>query len=88
MGDFLLLDLEKELAPVLYHFVNRPKPWQKGYAGEARYCRFYADWFAETPWAGFATEPARPVHAAVNWAFRTRLLSHVKSCVFADGWRI
>jgi lipopolysaccharide biosynthesis glycosyltransferase len=88
MGDFLLLDLEKELAPVLYHFVNRPKPWQKGYAGEARYCRFYADWFAETPWAGFAAEPARPVHAAVNWAFRTRLLSHLRSCVFADGWRI
>jgi UDP-glucose:(glucosyl)LPS alpha-1,3-glucosyltransferase len=87
MGDFLLLDLEKELAPVLYHFVNRPKPWQKGYAGEPRYRRFYADWFAGTPWSDLVTEPAQTGHAAVNWAFRTRLLSHLKSCVFADRWR-
>lgn len=87
MGDFLLLDLEKELAPVLYHFVNRPKPWQEGYAGEARYHRFYADWFAETPWADYVRQPAQPAHAAVNWSFRSRLLSHLKSRVFADGWR-
>ena len=87
MGDFLLLDLEKELAPVLYHFVNRPKPWQKGYAGELRYHRFYADWFASTPWTDFVATSAQPAHAAVNWPFRAQLLSLLRSSEFADGWR-
>jgi lipopolysaccharide biosynthesis glycosyltransferase len=87
MGDFLLLDLEKEVAPVLYHFVNRPKPWQEGYAGDVRFHRFYADWFARTPWPDFIEEPALPAHAAVNWSFRRQLLSHLKSCAFADGCR-
>src|SRR5437763_1554165 len=27
MGDFFLLDLDRELSPIAYHFVNRPKPW-------------------------------------------------------------
>src|SRR5438876_187299 len=31
MGDFMRLDLESEIRPNVYHFVNRPKPWPKGW---------------------------------------------------------
>ena len=34
MGDFFLLDLEAAIAPIVLHFVNRPKPWE--YARLAR----------------------------------------------------
>ena len=38
MGDFLLLDLEREIAPSVLHFVNAPKPWElAGWKGEARF---------------------------------------------------
>ena len=46
MGDFLLLDLEEEIAPVIYHFVNRPKPWEQGYAGDPRFSEIFYRWFA------------------------------------------
>ena len=34
MGDFFLTGLEAEIAPIVLHFVNQPKPWH--YAGVAR----------------------------------------------------
>ena len=38
MGDFFLLDLEREIEPIVLHFVNSPKPWElASWRGEARF---------------------------------------------------
>jgi lipopolysaccharide biosynthesis glycosyltransferase len=61
MGDFLLLDLERRLEPIVLHFVNAPKPWELGsWRGEARFAENYRDWFAASPWPDLARAPARP----------------------------
>ena len=42
MGDFFLLDLEREIAPIVLHFVNSPKPWElASWRGEARFAERY-----------------------------------------------
>lgn len=87
MGDFMRLDLESEIRPNVYHFVNRPKPWQKGWVGEPRFARAFKEWFAQSPWPDFPDiQPVEP-EASVNQDFRRRLLSFLKTQHFADGWR-
>lgn len=87
MGDFMRLDLESEIRPNVYHFVNRPKPWQKGWVGEPRFARVFEDWFAQSPWPDFPDIQPVEHQASVNLDFRRRLLSFLKTQQFADGWR-
>lgn len=88
MGDFLLLDLEDEVRPNVYHFVNRPKPWQRGWVGDHRFARAYKDWFAASPWPDFPDIRPGDHEAPVNQDFRARLLSFLKTQNFADGWSV
>ncbi len=61
MGDFLLLDLERTIEPIVLHFVNAPKPWEfSAWRGEARFAANYRDWFASSPGPDWAKAPARP----------------------------
>ncbi|MGE0238043.1 MAG: glycosyltransferase family 8 protein [Parvibaculaceae bacterium] len=88
MGDFMRLDLEDELRPNVYHFVNRPKPWQRGWVGDPRFARAFCDWFAASPWPDFPdVEPVDNHYEPVNQDFRRRLLSFLGTQRFADGWR-
>jgi lipopolysaccharide biosynthesis glycosyltransferase len=88
MGDFMLLDLEAELRPNVFHFVNRPKPWQRGWVGEPRFARFFKEWFATSPWPDFTdVEPVGNYYQPVNQDFRRRLWSFLKTQRFADGWQ-
>jgi len=87
MGDFMRLDLESEIRPNVYHFVNRPKPWQKGWIGERRFARAFKEWFAQSPWPDFPDIQPLEHEAPVNQDFRRRLLSFLKTQHFADGWR-
>ena len=57
MGDFMRLDLESEIRPNVYHFVNRPKPWQRGWVGDPRFAQVFKDWFAGSPWPDFPDDP-------------------------------
>lgn len=92
MGDFLLLDLDNVVEPVVYHFVNRPKPWEPGWRGERRFAQSYRDWFRASPWPGMAEcivpsgVPARVDGDAL--AFRTRLLALLRQQRFVDGWGV
>ncbi|WP_162914039.1 glycosyltransferase family 8 protein [Taklimakanibacter lacteus] len=87
MGDFMLLDLENEIRPNVYHFVNRPKPWQKGWAGEPRFAQAFKRWFAQSPWPDFPDDPpAEAPERPVNHDFRERLVAFLKTQRFADGW--
>jgi lipopolysaccharide biosynthesis glycosyltransferase len=86
MGDFFLLDLERELTPVAYHFVNRPKPWEKDFAGEPRFAEAYRRWFASSPWPDFVPPPDPYLGGPpVNAAFRARLLEFLRRQSFADS---
>lgn len=88
MGDFMRLDLEDEIRPNVYHFVNRPKPWQRGWVGDRRYAQAFRDWFAASPWPDFPdVEPVDNYYVPINQDFRRRLLSFLKTQHFADGWR-
>jgi len=87
MGDFMRLDLESEIRPNVYHFVNRPKPWQKGWIGERRFARAFKEWFAQSPWPDFPDIQPLEHEAPVNQDFRRRLLSFLKTQHFADGWQ-
>jgi lipopolysaccharide biosynthesis glycosyltransferase len=88
MGDFMLLDLEDEVRPNVFHFVNRPKPWQRGWVGEPRFARFFKEWFATSPWPDFPdVEPVDNHYELVNQDFRRRLWSFFKTQRFADGWQ-
>ena len=61
MGDFLLLDLERDIAPSVLHFVNAPKPWElRRWKGEARFAENYRDWFATSPWPELAAMQSAP----------------------------
>jgi len=58
MGDFFLTGLEAEIAPIVLHFVNQPKPWHyDAWRGEGRFARAYADWFARGPFPAWAPAP-------------------------------
>jgi len=88
MGDFMLLDLESEIRPNVYHFVNRPKPWQKGWVGDPRFAQAFKHWFAQSPWPDFPDDP--PVEkpdGPINRDFRERLLAFLRTQRFADGWQ-
>lgn len=88
MGDFMRLDLEDEVRPNVYHFVNRPKPWQRGWVGDPRFAQAFRDWFAASPWPDFPdVEAVDHDDAPVNRDFRQRLWSFLKTQDFADGWR-
>lgn len=88
MGDFMLLDLEDEIHPNVYHFVNRPKPWQRGWVGEPRFARFFKEWFATSPWPDFPdVAPVDNYYEPVNHDFRRRLWSFLETQHFADGWQ-
>lgn len=88
MGDFMRLDLESEIRPNVYHFVNRPKPWQKGWVGDPRYAQVFKDWFAGSPWPDFPDDPPlKNPDTTVNVEFRERLLAFLKVQRFVDGWR-
>ena len=72
MGEFLLLDLENEIRPVIRHFVLRPKPWERGYTGDPRFSEIFHSWFQSSPWPDFATLPAPSWSPPpVNHIFRT-----------------
>ena len=63
MGDFFLTGLEKEIQPIVLHFVNSPKPWEfDKWRGEARFSHQYKTWFKTSPWPDWPT-PAEPLHA-------------------------
>ena len=65
MGDFFLTGLEREIAPIVLHFVNQPKPWHyQTWRGEGRFARAYAQWFATSPWPDWGAAPG------VNFARR------------------
>lgn len=88
MGDFMRLDLEDEIRPNVYHFVNRPKPWQKGWIGDPRHAQSFRDWFAASPWPDFPdVVPADNYYEPVNQDFRRRLLSFLTTQRFIDTWR-
>ncbi|PSC02988.1 hypothetical protein SLNSH_20980 [Alsobacter soli] len=93
MGDFLLLDLEDEIRPVVRHFVNRPKPWEPGYPGAAGHAQAYRDWLERSPWPELAGS-ARPSPATLDPTekarfalFRERLRAFLGTVDFADGWK-
>jgi len=61
MGDFFLTGLEAEIAPIVLHFVNQPKPWHyDAWRGEGRFARAYADWFARGPFPAWAPATRPP----------------------------
>jgi lipopolysaccharide biosynthesis glycosyltransferase len=93
MGDFFLLDLERQLEPIVLHFVNAPKPWELGsWRGEGRFAENYRDWFASSPWPELATPPAahpwrrtRPPLTPVRRNFAKRLSEFLAKTQFVDG---
>jgi lipopolysaccharide biosynthesis glycosyltransferase len=91
MGDFLLLDIETVLAPVVLHFVNHPKPWHfDQWQGERRFAQIYRAFLAASPWAS----EARPALEATGGLalpltpefalFRKRLLTFLEGETFID----
>jgi lipopolysaccharide biosynthesis glycosyltransferase len=91
MGDFLLLDVQAEIAPVLLHFVNHPKPWHfDEWRGERRFAELYRSFWAASPWADAAKDapeatgglalPLTPEFAL----FRKRLLAFLATQNFVD----
>jgi lipopolysaccharide biosynthesis glycosyltransferase len=89
MGDFLLLDLEHEIAPVIYHFVNRPKPWEQGYAGDPRFAEIFHRWFVNSPWPDFAASPVAIGNPLpTSRFFRRELLAYLEKQHFADKFAL
>jgi len=91
MGDFFLLDLEARIDPVVLHFVNRPKPWERDWRGEARFSGAYRAWFAASPWPDFL-ERAPPSQRArgrrstpARARFAHKLTAYLDTREFADG---
>jgi lipopolysaccharide biosynthesis glycosyltransferase len=91
MGDFLLLDVETDLAPVVLHFVNHPKPWHfDEWQGERRFAEIYRAFLAASPWASEAKAApeatgglALPLTSEFA-LFRKRLLAFLASQTFID----
>jgi lipopolysaccharide biosynthesis glycosyltransferase len=92
MGDFLLLDLERRLEPIVLHFVNAPKPWELAlWRGEARFAENYRGWFSGSPWPELAEAPAappwrrtRPPLTPLRQAFAERLSAFLAQAQFID----
>lgn len=90
MGDFLLLDLERRLLPIVLHFVNAPKPWNySGWRGERRFSQIYRDWFAKSPWPDWAEGPqgglkAKPAITPARRFFARRLSNMLAQSTYVD----
>jgi lipopolysaccharide biosynthesis glycosyltransferase len=92
MGDFLLLDLETRIAPIVLHFVNSPKPWQFDlWRGEARFALDYSRWFATSPWPDWPCALRRdryrtrkPPLTAIRREFARRLAEFLAVQNFVD----
>jgi lipopolysaccharide biosynthesis glycosyltransferase len=90
MGEFLLLDVEKIIEPIVLHFVNAPKPWNFGrWRGEARFAEAYRSFFAASPWpllgeAGGGQSWRVPRKTAGRSAFAERLLTFLDKVPFVD----
>lgn len=78
MGDFLLLDLLRDIDPILLHFVNHPKPWQPEWRGP--------DWMRGLYTDAEAFLPAGATELSQGFApFRARLLAWLAMQDFIDG---
>lgn len=90
MGDFQLLDLEAEVEPIVFHFVNRPKPWEAGWRGDGRFAEAYRSFFLSSPWPGLAPPAGgsslRQSLDAEALRFRARLLDWLRTQTFVDAW--
>ena len=90
MGDFFLTGLEAEIAPIVLHFVNQPKPWNyESWRGEGRFARAYADWFATAPFPHWraAARPAlgrKPKASPLRQSFAASLREFLNSRQFID----
>lgn len=88
MGDFFHLDLERQVAPIVRHFVTRPKPWETTpWQGRrdipASYDAFF-DRLGRRPDISGAPKPLTP-QTDVDWArFRARLVDWASRQTFAD----
>jgi lipopolysaccharide biosynthesis glycosyltransferase len=93
MGDFLLIDLERRLEPIVLHFVNAPKPWELAlWRGEARFAENSRGWFSGSPWPELAEAPAaprwrrtRPPLTRLRQDFAKRLSAFLAQAQFIDG---
>ncbi|MFD2251780.1 lipopolysaccharide biosynthesis glycosyltransferase [Pseudochelatococcus lubricantis] len=80
MGDFLLLDLMRDIAPVVLHFVNDPKPWQRErWRGPAWMQALYR------PDADDSALPAGVPLTPAFQRFRERLLAFLGAQRFIDA---
>ncbi len=91
MGDFFLTGLEREIAPIVWHFVNQPKPWDfADWRGEVRFVRAYRDWFAQGPfpaWRPKSAQPQtsrKPAATALRRRFADKLRDFLSHCAFVD----
>ena len=92
MGDFFLTGLEPEIAPVVWHFVNHPKPWDyAGWRGEGRFSRAYWDWFASGPFPAWRPQDGAPprrrkaASSAVRRRFADNLRAFLARSAFVDA---
>jgi lipopolysaccharide biosynthesis glycosyltransferase len=92
MGDFFLLDLERDIEPIVLHFVNSPKPWElAAWRGEARFAQNYRDWFERSPWPELCEAPGasswrmtRPRPTPARRRFRQGLKDFLARQTFFD----
>ena len=92
MGDFLLLELEERMAPIVMHFVNSPKPWHfDRWRGETRFARDYQAGFAKLPWPDWpvaadlvSRPPLKPRLTPARWRFAERLTEFLDGVDFID----
>lgn len=92
MGDFFLTGLEAEIAPIVLHFVNSPKPWDyQDWRGETRFAHAWRDWFAQAPFPGWRPEGAasvarsQPKATPLRRRFAANLRSYFETCRFIDA---
>ena len=92
MGDFFLTGLEAEIAPIVWHFVNQPKPWDYAdWRGEGRFARAYRDWFASGPfpaWRPTGAPPlahAKPRLSPLRRRFAQNLTARLAQTAFIDA---
>jgi lipopolysaccharide biosynthesis glycosyltransferase len=91
MGDFFLTGLEAEIAPIVLHFVNQPKPWHYDlWRGEGRFARAYSDGFALSPfeeWRAKRRPPAgrKPAPSALRRRFAASLRAFLAGSSFVDA---